>query len=55
MFRSILTLALFVLSMGCSEDKKDKDATPAKQERLPPEVENGPEQALQHYQQSRPR
>ncbi len=49
----ILLLLALLLAVGCSRDKTKEGPAPAKPERLPAEVEKGPEDAIPFH--SRPR
>lgn len=49
MLRCFCLLALLLLTAGCSRDKTESTPVPARPERLPAEVEMGPEEALKQY------
>lgn len=50
MARRLLLLLGLLLTAGCSGDKTKTSSPPPRNERLPPEVEMGPEEATRHYQ-----
>jgi len=50
--RVFLLLLLVTLFVGCNQEKNDDSATTETTKPLPPEVEHGPDQALDQYQKN---
>ncbi len=53
MWKRILLLLIVTLFVGCNRERKDDESGETTATRpLPPEVEHGPDQALEQYQKN---